>query len=268
MAAVKDYYPGSYYADLNKAVAWLLARQTGPVGNWQANALLTAGATPSPQTPGQSSGFIECGLSSETNFITGQMVSGAQGTPFLYNQIENIVLQLPAGLYPDTQLGPDGYPINESPQPLGWGSLLVNSYQITPAMIAATNYLLSDGSANLTPGPPQTPGVYTKWVAGAVYSFGQMIVDSNNNTQMALVTGQTCASGFAGCGGGNPPNWPATLGALTGDNAQVWKLVALGYQNVGWLALGYVFNLLQPLPYYRVNLFVHTDVFYYQGSSS
>jgi len=268
MAAVKGYYPGSYYADLNKAVAWLLARQTGPVGNWQANALLTAGATPSPQTPGQSSGFIECGLSSETNFITGQMVSEAQGTPFLYNQIENIVLQLPAGLYPDTQLGPDGYPINESPQPLGWGSLLVNSYQITPAMIAATNYLLSDGSANLTPGPPQTPGVYAKWVAGAVYSFGQMIVDSNNNTQMALVTGQTCASGIAGCGGGNPPNWPATLGALAGDDAQVWKLVALGYQNVGWLALGYVFNLLRPLSYYRVDLFVHTDVFYYQGSSS
>ena len=58
-----------------------------------------------------------------------------------------------------------------------------------------------------------------------------------------------------------------SLGALTGDNTQVWKVVALGYQNIGWVATGYLFNLLQPLSAYRVDAFVHADLWYYQGSS-
>ena len=57
-----------------------------------------------------------------------------------------------------------------------------------------------------------------------------MIVDSNDNVQMALFNGITANTN-------NPPNWPTTLGGLTGDNTQIWKLIALGYQNAGWLAM-------------------------------
>jgi hypothetical protein len=75
----------------------------------------------------------------------------------------------------------------------------------------------------------------------------------------------TRGSGIANCNG-QPPNWPIVLGALTGDNTQVWKLIATGCQP-GFLALGYCFNLLQPLDSYRVDFFSLTDQFYYQGSS-
>ncbi len=99
-----------------------------------------------------------------------------------------------------------------------------------------------------------------KWTANANYPFGSLIVDSNNNVQMALYNGVTANTS-------NPPNWPTTLGALTGDNTQIWKLIALGYQNTYWVATGYVFNLLNAPSSYRVDVFVHTDVWYYQGSS-
>ncbi len=41
----------------------------------------------------------------------------------------------------------------------------------------------------VTPGPPQTPGVIAKWASNANYPFGSLIVDSNNNVQMALYNG-------------------------------------------------------------------------------
>lgn len=268
MPNVAQYWPSEFWPDMNKTLLWLLARQSGPIGNWQANALYTQGATTLPQTLPVSSGLVECGLSSQTNFETGVTVSGAQGSPFPQQQIENITLVLPPGLYPDNLLGPDGYPINQSPQALPWGQLLCNSYTVTSQMISQINYELYDPSHTsiTTPGNPQIGGVISKWQAGAVYNFGQIIVDGNGNTEMALVTGQTCMSGLGNCNG-QPPNWPTTLNALTGDYEQVWKLISLGYQP-GYLALGYCFNLLQPLSYYRVDLFSLTDQFYYQGSSS
>ncbi len=268
MPQVSQYWPSDFWPDINATLAWLLARPSGQIGNWLANALYTQGATTLPETPAATSGLVECGLSSQTNFETGVSASGAQGSPFLQQQIENITLALPPGLYADNQLGPDGYPINESPQALPWGQLLCNGYAVTSEMISAINYELYDPSHTsiITPGNPQIGGIISKWQAGAVYSFGQIIVDGNGNTEMALVTGQTCASGLGNCNG-QPPNWPTTLGALTGDYEQVWKLIALGYQP-GYLALGYCFNLLQPLNYYRVDLFSLTDEFYYQGSST
>ncbi len=254
---------------MNKTLLWLLARQSGPIGNWLANALYTAGATTLPETPPASSGLVECGISSLTNYETGVTTSGSQASIFPQAQIENMSLALPSGLYPDDLLGPDGYPINESYQALPWGSLICNGYTITAAMIQAVNYeIYNPSSGFVSPGNPQTAGVVSKWQAGVNYAFGQMIVDYNGNTQMALVNGTTCSAGAPGCGNsGDAPNWPVTLGALTGDYTQVWKLVALGYQP-GFLALGYCFSLLNPLSYYRVDLFSLTDAFYYQGSSS
>lgn len=267
MAQVSQYWPSDFWPDMNTSLLYLLARQSGPIGNWLGNALYTQGATSYPETPAASSGLVECGINSQTNFETSVMASGAQGSPFPQELIENVSLVLPAGLYADDQLGPDGYPINESPQALPWGNLLCNGYQITSAMIAAVNYeLYNPATSYVSPGNPQTPGVVAKWQAGTGYSFGQMIVDYNGNTQMALVSGTTCASGIGNCSG-NAPNWPTTLNALTGDNTQVWKLISLGYQP-GFLVLGYCFSLLNPLSYYRVDLFSVTDQFYYQGSST
>jgi hypothetical protein len=66
----------------------------------------------------------------------------------------------------------------------------------------------------------------------------------------------------------NPPNWPVTLGALTADGTQLWKLISGNYQNPGWIAAGYIFNLLQAAANYRVDAFIYTDVWYFQGSSA
>jgi hypothetical protein len=262
MPNVSQYWPGNFWQAMNQSLAWLYGRQSSPSGNWIANALLTQGATSSAITGEPSSGLIEGSLSSMTNFLTGLTVSGAQETPFAMSQIESIVAALPPGLLADNQLGPDGYPVNESGVALAWGNLLVNSYQVTVAMQQSINTLLYNANATqITPGAPQTAGVIAKWTANANYPFGTLIVDSNNNVQMALYNGATANTD-------NPPNWPTTPGALTGDNTQVWKLIALGYQNIGWVAAGYVFNLINALSSYRVDVFVHTDDWYYQGSSS
>ena len=236
-----------------------MRRRSRGYGN---DALLTQGAASVAVTEEPAAGLVECGLSSMINYLTGLTVSGAQESPFPMSQIESIVAALPPGLWADNQLGPDGYPVNESGQALPWGNLLVNGYEVTSAMQQSINTLLYSANSNwITPGQPQTGGVIAKWTANANYPFGALIVDSNNNVQMALYNGVTANTN-------NPPNWPTTLGALTGDNTQIWKLMALGYQNIGWLATGYVFNLLNALTSYRVDVFVYTDVWYYQGSSA
>jgi hypothetical protein len=246
---------------MNQSLNWLYGRQSSPAGDWLANALLTQGATSSAITSQPTSGLVECGFSSIINFLTGLTVSGAQETPFAMAQIESIVAALPPGLWADNQLGPDGYPANESGQGLPWGNLLVNTYQVTTQMQQAVGTLLYNASSStITPGPPQTPGVIAKWTANAFYPFGALIVDTNNNVQMALYNGVTANNS-------NPPNWPTTLGALTSDSTQVWKLISIGYQNAGWVATGYVFNLLNAPSAYRVDVFVHADEWYYQASS-
>ncbi len=246
---------------MNQSLNWLYGRQSSPAGNWLANALLTQGATSVAITDEPASGLVECGFSSIINFLTGLTVSGAQETPFAMSQMESIVAALPPGLWADNQLGPDGYPVNESGQALPWGNLLVNAYEVTTEMRQAVGVLLYNAnSKTVTSGQPQTPGVIAKWTANAFYPFGALIVDTNNNVQMALYNGVTTNTS-------NPPNWPTTLGALTGDNTQVWKLISLGYQNAGWVATGYAFNLLNAPSSYRVDVFLYTDEWYYQGSS-
>jgi hypothetical protein len=246
---------------MNQSLAWLYGRQSSPAGNWLGTALLTQGATSSAVTEAPASGLVECGLSSMINFLTGLTVSGAQESPFAMSPMESIVAALPPGLWVDNQLGPDGYPVNESGQALPWGNLLANGYEVTSAMQQSINTLLYNANSSwITPGLPQTAGVIAKWTPNAHYPFGSLIVDSNNNVQMALYNGATANTN-------NPPNWPTQLGALTGDNTQVWKLVALGYENIGWVATGYGFNLLNPPSSYRVDVFVYTDLWYYQGSS-
>ena len=261
MPNVSQYWPGDFWQAMNQSLAWLYGRQSSPNGNWIANALLTQGATSSAVTQEPTPGLVECGLSSQINFLTGLTVSGAQEAPIQMAQIESIVASLPPGLWADNQLGPDGYPVNESGVALPWGNLLVNSYEVTTPMQQSIGALLYNANSTwITPGQPQTPGVIAKWTANTNYPFGSLIVDSNNNVQMALYNGLTANTS-------NPPNWPKALGALTGDNTQLWKLVALGYTNTYWVATGYVFNLLSAASSYRVDVFVYTDAWYYQGSS-
>ena len=261
MPNVSNYWPGNFWQAMNLSLAWLYGRQSSPAGNWLGDALLTQGATSTAVTEGPATGLVECGLSSQINFLTGLTVSGAQEAAFPMTQIESIVAALPPGLWADNQLGPDGYPANESGQALPWGNLLVNGYEVTSAMEQSVGALLYNANSNwITPGLPQTAGVIAKWTANANYPFGSLIVDSNNNVQMALYNGTTANTS-------NPPNWPTTLGALAGDNTQLWKLITLGYQNTYWVATGYIFNLLNAASSYRVDVFVHTDIWYYQGSS-
>ncbi len=270
MPSLATYWPGKFWADITRTLKWLEGQQGPQVSDWLANALITAGATSAAVTAEPASGLFECGIESLVNFATGLTASGAQKSPLPQTNVENIVLALPRGLFPDAQQGPDGYPINSSPIPMPWGGLLCNSFEVTAEMIAGEEALLYDANSNvISAGPPLTAGVIAKWWPGTRFQFGQMIVDTNDNTQMALVDGVTCSASAQGCGNNNnAPNWPATLGALTGDYQQVWKLISLGYKSTALVVRGWCFNLINPRANYRVDVFSHTDVWYYEGSSS
>src|SRR5947208_593011 len=110
MASVKDYYPGDFWSDVKQSLAWLYSRQTAPVGGWQGNAVATA-TTPA---------LAECGFVSTSDFTTlAQAV------------VENIVIDPPVGVMPASLAGPDGFPINFSPQGLPTGNVLLNTFQNT-----------------------------------------------------------------------------------------------------------------------------------------
>ncbi len=147
MALLSQYYPGNFWSDVAQSLARIYARQNPTAGNWQANAAPTA----------TQPAFAECGIDSVTAF------SGFAQAP-----IENIVINPPAGVLPDSTPGPDGFPINFSPQGLSTGNIFLNTFQ--------------------------------------------------NTIQQSV--------------------------------------------------MGSCYSLLQPLAYYRVDVFAHTDLFYYQGSSS
>src|SRR6266568_6496842 len=94
MPSVKEYYPGDFWGDMKQSLAWLYSRQNAPIGGWQGNALATPTA---PQ-------LAECGVVS-----TADLFSMPQAA------VENIVIDPPAGVLPDSSPGPDGFPVNFSP---------------------------------------------------------------------------------------------------------------------------------------------------------
>ena len=106
---VGGYYPGDFWSDLRQTLAWLYARQNAPIRGWQGNALLT---------PTGSAQFAECGIVSTPDFSTFPQIP-----------LENIVLDPPPGVIADLSPGPDGFPINFSPQALPTGSLLLNTFE-------------------------------------------------------------------------------------------------------------------------------------------
>jgi len=111
MAQVSDYYPGDLRGDLDRVLTWILSRLNSNVSAFIGNAVTT------PATPA---------------FVEGAM-GPANGTLSSLAQVAwpNIVLDPIAGVSPDAQPGPDGFPINSSPTPLLSGNLLVNVLPLT-----------------------------------------------------------------------------------------------------------------------------------------
>ncbi|HEV2178560.1 MAG TPA: hypothetical protein VGW33_15345 [Terriglobia bacterium] len=108
MASVAQYYPGDFWSDVKQTLAWLYSRQNAPIAGWQGDATGT-------MTTAQ---FTECGIVSTPDFST-----------FPQTTVENIVIDPPPGVTADGAPGPDGFPINFSPQGLPQGNLLLNTFQ-------------------------------------------------------------------------------------------------------------------------------------------
>ena len=108
MPSVKSYYAGDFWGDIKQSLTWLYSRQNAPAGGWQGNALATVTA---PQ-------FAQAGI-----------VSTADLSQVAQNPVENIVIDPPPGVLPDSSAGPDGFPINFSPVGLPAGNVLQNVFQ-------------------------------------------------------------------------------------------------------------------------------------------
>ena len=124
MANVSQYWPGSIWEDLKAALAWLYSRVLPPVSNWQANAV-------NPIAALSTQAFVECGIVSAANLST-----------YAQAPIENIVLDAPAGVVPDTQIGPNKFYINYSPVGLPQGNLFLN-FLANPSNLMVTGRCFS-----------------------------------------------------------------------------------------------------------------------------
>jgi hypothetical protein len=110
---VSDYWPGHYERELRQALGWLFARQNAPVGNWQGNAVATAGTQK----------LWQCGIISRDSLDN-----------YAQAAIENIVFDVPTGKSEDLAAGPDGFPINYSPIMLPNGQVFLNTFLLTAAL--------------------------------------------------------------------------------------------------------------------------------------
>src|ERR1051326_1822204 len=117
MSEVQQYYPGDFYGDMQQTLTWLLSRQGGQSGNWQANVAPTS--FPVSSAPGSllvptSPALEECGV-----------LSSEALTDFSQTVFENITMIPPAGQPLDTTPGPDGFPVNYGNAGLPAGNLFV-----------------------------------------------------------------------------------------------------------------------------------------------
>ena len=106
MAEVKDYYAGDLAAALDRAMRWMLARLNANTSPFMGSAVTT------PTDPA----FVEGAMNS----------NGGSFDALAQDPTPNIVFDPLSGLDPDTQAGPDGFPINYSTTLLVSGHLLVN----------------------------------------------------------------------------------------------------------------------------------------------
>ncbi len=223
MAQVKDYYPGDFWSDVKQTLIWLYARQNAPIGGWLGNALLT------PTSSGQ---FTECGIVSTGDFST-----------FAQQSVENIVLDPPAGVIPDSSSGPDGFPINFSPQALPTGSLLLNTFQ------NSTRQSVSGRCFSL------------------LQPFGNYRVDAFARADVFYYQG---SSPLASLGNGSAAWGPVSVGAgaviaalYPASLSQPAAGASLATLPPGWLAHSNL-GVGKALPNYYARIYSRTDVEYLQ----
>ncbi|HEX5410470.1 MAG TPA: hypothetical protein VFZ27_01260 [Terriglobia bacterium] len=113
MAAVGDYYSGDLAGALGHHLAWIQSQINANVSPFAGAALTTETSAP----------FVEGAVIA----VRGSFSSLTQ------DSLPNIVLDPIAGVSPDDQAGPDGFPVNYSATPLLSGSLLINIFTLSTA---------------------------------------------------------------------------------------------------------------------------------------
>ena len=113
MAEVNEFYSGDLAGTLDRELVWMLGQLNANVSPFKGVALSTLTGAP----------FVEGAVDTVNGSFTGlAQVSWS-----------NIVLDPIAGVTPDNQAGPDGFPINYSSTPLLSGNLLINLFTLSIA---------------------------------------------------------------------------------------------------------------------------------------
>jgi hypothetical protein len=167
MAAVGDYYSGDLAGTLDQELGWILGQMNASVSPFEGVALSTQTAAP----------FVEGAV----NPVNGSFSGLAQ------DSWPNIVLDPIAGVSPDDQAGPDGFPINYSSTPLLSGNLLINLLTLSIASSISGRVL------NLTqPGSAYRVDVYS-WSTNFNYQGSAMIAPDGSWVVPAVQPGTVAA---------------------------------------------------------------------------
>src|SRR5579884_3739167 len=160
MAEVSDFYPGDLARALNSELAWMLAQTGGNVSPFSGVVLATETTAP---------------------FVEGAVEAANGGFAALAQDVvPNIVLDPVAGVTPDDQGGPDGFPVNYSSTPLASGNLLVNLFTLS------STAAVSGRTVNLSqPASAYRVDVYS-W-AGAFYYQGSATIAPDGSWAVASV---------------------------------------------------------------------------------
>lgn len=218
MAEISQYYPGDLAGALDRAMTWMLSRLNANVSPFVGNAV-TTGTTPA--------------------FVEGAM-DPANGTLSNLAQVPlpNIVLDPIAGISPDTQPGPNGFPINYSTTPLLSGNLIINVLPLT----APTN--LTGRVFNLQlPASQYRVDVYSR--TDVFYYQGSSAIAADSTWSVANVQAGTVIAFLMQVGSPQPASGSSTS-LVTG-----W----ISHSNTG------VGNALRD---YFVRVYAKTDIEYLQ----
>src|SRR5579875_2127305 len=160
MSEVSDFYPGDLAAALNSELAWMLAQAGDNVSPFSGVVLATETTAP---------------------FVEGAVEAANGGFAALAQDVvPNIVLDPVAGVTPDDQGGPDGFPVNYSSTPLASGNLLVNLFTLS------STAAVSGRTVNLSqPASAYRVDVYS-W-AGAFYYQGSAPIAPDGSWAVASV---------------------------------------------------------------------------------
>lgn len=160
MAEVSDFFSGNLAGTLDSELAWMLGQMNANVSPFNGVALTTVTDAP----------FVE-GAVDTVNSSFSDLVQ---------ESCPNIVLDPIAGVNPDNQAGPDGFPINYSSTPLLSGNLFINLFTLSSAGD------VSGRTLNLT----QLPSTYRVDVysrTDTLYYQGSATIASDGTWKVAAV---------------------------------------------------------------------------------